>query len=331
MPAVTTSVATASTSDPGSRSDPIVHVLQTLGRPLIGYGLPRSSTGPCRGTSALRHVDPVPSEGGMLSRERRQHMEMAPRLAIWPGLCLTIVVYRINMFGDALCDLLHPRLRGTLGNSFLGDRRVEEWILGSLPATLEPGRHADLIDGEIAMHSPVSLRHAQLLNFVNHLVRSFVEERALGQLFREVVAVRLNSRNAFLPDLAFYRSQRLDLLRATMIDGAPDLAVEVLSPRTADRDEGVSSAARQPLTCCGRRKARAGLAAAVSLPVPAIPWPTRWRQTPPASHPWPGAYPTRAGSSAPTREWPWCTWRARSPACPASASRRPPRHRDTAR
>ena len=89
------------------------------------------------------------------------------------------------------------------------------------------------------MHSPVSLRHAQLLKFVDHLVRSFVEERALGQLFREVVAVRLSSRNVFLPDLAFYRSDRTNLLRETMIDGAPDLAVEVLSPGTADRDVGV--------------------------------------------------------------------------------------------
>ena len=43
----------------------------------------------------------VPSWGGMLSREGRQYMTIAPRLAIWPGLCLTIVVYRINMFGDA--------------------------------------------------------------------------------------------------------------------------------------------------------------------------------------------------------------------------------------
>ena len=57
----------------------------------------------------------VPSWGGMLSREGRQYMEMAPRLAIWPGMCLTIVVYRINMFGDALRDLLDPRLRGSVG------------------------------------------------------------------------------------------------------------------------------------------------------------------------------------------------------------------------
>ena len=54
----------------------------------------------------------VPSWGGMLSREGRLYMETAPRLALWPGLCLTIVVYCLNMFGDAMRDLLDPRLRG---------------------------------------------------------------------------------------------------------------------------------------------------------------------------------------------------------------------------
>ena len=58
----------------------------------------------------------VPSWGGMLSREGRQYMEQAPRLALWPGLCLTLVVYSLNMFGDALRDLLDPRLRGGEGS-----------------------------------------------------------------------------------------------------------------------------------------------------------------------------------------------------------------------
>ena len=43
-------------------------------------------------------------------------MEIAPRLALWPGFCLTIVVYSVNMFGDALRDLLDPRLRGGGGH-----------------------------------------------------------------------------------------------------------------------------------------------------------------------------------------------------------------------
>ena len=54
----------------------------------------------------------VPSWGTMLSREGRQYMEMAPRLAMWPGVALTLVVYCLNMVGDALRDLLDPRLRG---------------------------------------------------------------------------------------------------------------------------------------------------------------------------------------------------------------------------
>ena len=54
----------------------------------------------------------VPSWGTMLSREGRQYMEMAPRLAMWPGVALTPVVYCLNMVGDALRDLLEPRLRG---------------------------------------------------------------------------------------------------------------------------------------------------------------------------------------------------------------------------
>ena len=66
----------------------------------LGFGLPAS----------------VPSWGGMLSREGRRFMEVAPRLAIWPGVFLTVVVYSLNMFGDAVRDLLDPRLRGGQGS-----------------------------------------------------------------------------------------------------------------------------------------------------------------------------------------------------------------------
>ena len=72
----------------------------------LGFGLPVS----------------IPSWGGMLSREGRQYMEIAPRLALWPGLCLTVTVYALNLFGDAVRDLLDPRLRGAAGR-YGGGRR----------------------------------------------------------------------------------------------------------------------------------------------------------------------------------------------------------------
>jgi len=42
-------------------------------------------------------------------------MQQAPWLAMWPGIFLTFVVYSFNMFGDAVRDLLDPRLRGGQG------------------------------------------------------------------------------------------------------------------------------------------------------------------------------------------------------------------------
>jgi Uma2 family endonuclease len=103
---------------------------------------------------------------------------------------------------------------------------------------LQPGRHADLIDGEVLMHSPVSVRHADVLNFVDGLLRLCIDRHDLGRLYREVVAVRLSGRNVFLPDLAFYAAGRASAARQSYLEGAPDLVVEVLSPRTAERDVG---------------------------------------------------------------------------------------------
>ncbi len=58
---------------------------------------------------------PFPSWGGMLSGQARRYMLDAPWMAIWPGVCLALVVYGMNMLGDGLRDILDPRLRGGLG------------------------------------------------------------------------------------------------------------------------------------------------------------------------------------------------------------------------
>ena len=58
---------------------------------------------------------PFPSWGQMLSSEGRAYMQEAPWLAIWPGVALSAAVYGINMWGDAVRDLLDPRLRGGVG------------------------------------------------------------------------------------------------------------------------------------------------------------------------------------------------------------------------
>jgi len=70
----------------------------------LGFGLP----------------PPYPSWGGMISGEGRAYLLSAPWMALWPGVALSLTIFGINMFGDALRDLLDPRLRGGLGSYRLG-------------------------------------------------------------------------------------------------------------------------------------------------------------------------------------------------------------------
>ena len=56
---------------------------------------------------------PFPSWGEMLSGTARMYMYRAPWLAIWPGVAISVAVFGFNMLGDALRDVLDPRLRGS--------------------------------------------------------------------------------------------------------------------------------------------------------------------------------------------------------------------------
>jgi peptide/nickel transport system permease protein len=73
-------------------------VLAEAGLSFLGLGVP----------------PPEPTWGGMLSGTVRTYMYLGPWLALAPGLCLTLVVFAINVFGDALRDLLDPRMSGSV-------------------------------------------------------------------------------------------------------------------------------------------------------------------------------------------------------------------------
>lgn len=65
----------------------------------LGYGIP----------------PPAPSWGGMLASEGRRYMYSAAHMFVAPALALSLVVFGVNMFGDAMRDILDPRLRGSQG------------------------------------------------------------------------------------------------------------------------------------------------------------------------------------------------------------------------
>lgn len=54
---------------------------------------------------------PTPSWGSMLAGAGREYMEVAPWMAIYPGVALSLAVFGFNLLGDSLRDVLDPRLR----------------------------------------------------------------------------------------------------------------------------------------------------------------------------------------------------------------------------
>ena len=70
-------------------------ILMEAGLSFLGYGIP----------------PPDPSWGSMLSGTNRSYMFLAPWMVIWPGFALSLVVFGTHMFGDAMRDLLDPRLK----------------------------------------------------------------------------------------------------------------------------------------------------------------------------------------------------------------------------
>ena len=54
----------------------------------------------------------VPSWGGMLNLGASKYINIAPWLAIFPGVAIAVVVFSVNLLGDALRDVLDPKLRG---------------------------------------------------------------------------------------------------------------------------------------------------------------------------------------------------------------------------
>jgi peptide/nickel transport system permease protein len=59
----------------------------------------------------------VPSWGGMLTAAAQGHVTRAPWAGIFPGLAIFIAVLGFNLLGDALRDVLEPRLRGASGTA----------------------------------------------------------------------------------------------------------------------------------------------------------------------------------------------------------------------
>jgi peptide/nickel transport system permease protein len=58
-------------------------------------------------------LPPTPAWGSMLNQAGATYFETHPHMALVPGIAISLAVFAFNLFGDALRDVLDPRLRGS--------------------------------------------------------------------------------------------------------------------------------------------------------------------------------------------------------------------------
>ena len=108
-----------------------------------------------------------------------------------------------------------------------------------------PGVRLELVDGEIVVSPSPIPRHSYTIVALGTILKNHVDAFDLGELLTDVDTI-FGEHDVRRPDLLFFRKSRRHLISDEAIEGAPDLAVEVLSPgseRTDRRDKSKQYAA----------------------------------------------------------------------------------------
>ncbi len=101
---------------------------------------------------------------------------------------------------------------------------------------VKDGQKADLIDGVIYMASPDNTDANRINGWLYALILLFVQKKKLGEVYFSRVACRFDAYNAPEPDIIFVRKERAQAIKRGGVEGHPDLAVEIVSPDSVDRD-----------------------------------------------------------------------------------------------
>lgn len=96
----------------------------------------------------------------------------------------------------------------------------------------ETGPRYQLINGDLRMAPAPNRYHQVISRNLEFILLSFLEEHPIGELYHAPFDVYLSDIDVFQPDIVVIRNENLRILTAIGAEGAPDLVIEILSPKT---------------------------------------------------------------------------------------------------
>ena len=115
------------------------------------------------------------------------------------------------------------------------DTRINYEHLKQLP---DDGKRYEIVDGELLVSPSPNRRHQRCTQNIYVFFRR-AEEAGYGEAYIAPFDVVFDFYNVTEPDVIFVSNERLGIITEDNIQGVPDIVVEVLSPGTRHRDEGI--------------------------------------------------------------------------------------------
>jgi Uma2 family endonuclease len=94
---------------------------------------------------------------------------------------------------------------------------------------------AEWVDGRVIMSPPVSLKHQDIVGFLESLLQFYVVSRRLGKILMGPFQMKME-KSGREPDIIYVSYQNYDHLMHIYLDGPADMAVEVISKESRHRD-----------------------------------------------------------------------------------------------
>jgi Uma2 family endonuclease len=103
----------------------------------------------------------------------------------------------------------------------------------------DDGRFHEVVEGELVVTPPPSIAHQEISQEIQVRLYEFLRRTGAGKVLPAPTGVRLSDDTVLEPDLVVVLAAHYDRIGEQVIDGPPDLVVEVLSRGSAHRDVGV--------------------------------------------------------------------------------------------
>lgn len=103
----------------------------------------------------------------------------------------------------------------------------------------DDGNRHEILDGEHFVTAAPYPKHQRVLRELLFGLHAFLREHRLGEVYSAPLDVVLSRHDVVQPDLLFISNERMPILTEKNLQGAPDLAIEILSATTRRLDEGI--------------------------------------------------------------------------------------------